>query len=196
MVAICKTCTENTRKGGGGLVLVIIIYVTWSSSLWILMICDGFLKWKKSILESELVINPQLFLSICTFWSFGLVLPHARHHSTPQNSSDSVLTECTCSGHFLFYQLCIRWDLLDLRQLNIPHFVLPQPAGAVAIAESVHFKVQTPRSVLQYFTRLCLQTVIWEASSSVLKTNSLSDPRVTWLHITEHYWKTYWGVIT
>lgn len=50
---------------------------------------------KKSILGSKLVINSQLFLSICTFWSFVLVLPHA---FTPQNSSDSVPTECTCSA--------------------------------------------------------------------------------------------------
>lgn len=39
--------TPERGEGGGGVILVIIIYVTWSSSLWILMICDAFLKWKK-----------------------------------------------------------------------------------------------------------------------------------------------------
>lgn len=90
-----KPTLKTPEKGGGVSFGNYLCHL--SSSLWMMihrwcLICDAFLKWKKSILGSKLVINPQLFLSICTFWSFGLVPPHARHHSTPQNSSDSVLT--------------------------------------------------------------------------------------------------------
>lgn len=173
--------------GGGGsfLVLVIIIYVTWSRSLWILMICDAFLKWKNWWLIHNCFSVFALFGPLASFCHTHVITQRLRTVLIQLRQSVLVLP-IFFSNNFA----------LDLGQLNIPHFILPQPAGAIAIAGSVYFKVQTSRSVLQYFTRTPLQTVTWERSLSVLKTNSLSEPRVTWLHITKHYWETYWAVIT
>lgn len=67
------------------------------------------------------------------------------------------------------------------------YFIWPQPAGAVAIAESVYFKVQSSRSVLQYFTRTCLQTEL----RSVLKCAQNKQPLWSLGHMTA-YNKTYW----